>query len=123
MNITIRSSGVKEAIAGFRRLPPIVRAETTIEGRTSAERVAREAGQVAPVRTGRLRAAIGWKQTELGGAAGVDETRAPYWRHVEFGTVRTPARPMFRPAIERQRGHAQRNLDAAIVRADRKAQR
>lgn len=35
-----------------------------------------------------------------GGAAGNTRVPPTYWRHVEFGTEDTPARPFLRPALE-----------------------
>lgn len=58
--------------------------------------------------TGRLRAAITSKSTGTSGRVGIapgfglNGRPGPeiYWRFVEYGTVRVPARPFFRPAAE-----------------------
>jgi HK97 gp10 family phage protein len=67
--------------------------------------IAQRARALVPVRTGALKAAIGStpaRKTASGpsGRVGTTTPDAWYWRFVEFGTVRTPARPFFRPAAD-----------------------
>ena len=62
--------------------------------------------------TGRLKASITSKATATAGRVGIapgfgigGSSKGPevYWRFVEYGTVRVPARPFFRPAAEREK--------------------
>jgi HK97 gp10 family phage protein len=62
--------------------------------------------------TGRLKASIVSRATATAGRVGIAGSvssslthKGPdtYWRYVEYGTVRVPARPFFRPAAEREK--------------------
>lgn len=62
--------------------------------------------------TGRLKASITSRATATAGRVGIAGSvssslkyKGPetYWRFVEYGTVRVPARPFFRPAAEREK--------------------
>ena len=52
------------------------------------------------VRTGKLRSQIVSSSTGLNGRVGFASKEVFYWRFVEFGTVRLPARPFIRPSAE-----------------------
>lgn len=48
--------------------------------------------------------------------AGIDRKIAPHAHLVEFGTVRAPAHPFFRPAIEEAMPKASMNIRAALAK-------
>lgn len=73
----------------------------------------REARSIVPVRTGKLRDAIFadyGDPTKPNVLVGVNYRKAPHAHLVEFGTVKTPAHPYFRPAVT-----ATRSLMAATI--------
>lgn len=61
--------------------------------------VAQRARTFVPVRTGRLKRAITSRAIKLRGRVGFSE-KVPYWRFVEFGTVKRVSHPFIRPAVE-----------------------
>lgn len=99
----------KRAIAAVPEAAKALAADAVAKSTFSLEQTARALAPRGP--TGRLRAAITSKATATAGRVGIapgfGTGRGPgpdvYWRFVEFGTVRVPARPMFRPAAERER--------------------
>ena len=68
----------------------------------------------APVRTGKLRGNVTWESQREGGQlrATIGVRRdAFYSRFLEFGTVKMPARPFFRPALQRAKDDMFRALE------------
>lgn len=61
--------------------------------------VAQRARSLASVRTGRLKRAILSLSNGLRGRVGFSE-KVPYWKFVEYGTVKMSARPFIRPSVE-----------------------
>jgi HK97 gp10 family phage protein len=99
----------KRAIAAVPEAAKALAADAVAKSTFAVEQAAR--ARAPRGLTGRLRAAITSKATATAGRVGI----APgfgisgrpgpevYWRFVEYGTVRMPARPMFRPAAEQER--------------------
>jgi HK97 gp10 family phage protein len=99
----------KRAIAAVPEAAKALAADAIAKSTFAVEQAAR--ARAPRGLTGRLRAAITSKSTGTAGRVGI----APgfgiggrpgpevYWRFVEYGTVRMPARPMFRPAAEQER--------------------
>ena len=69
-----------------------------------AERVAEDARQLAPVRTGQLRDSIRVEATREGAEVGTDVEYAPY---VEYGHRGVPPHPFLGPAVEMHRRDAE----------------
>ena len=100
----------KRAIAAVPEAARLLAADAVAKSTFSVEQSAR-AGAPRGL-TGRLRAAITSKSSGTSGRVGIapgfglgGKTKGPeaYWRFVECGTVRFPARPFFRPAAEREK--------------------
>lgn len=114
----------------LRALPDLAKAQAQRVQDETAKRVADGARRRAPVRTGRLKAAIDWRSDpkRVRSLVGVRQTRGAarageifegeqqdpfYWKYLEYGTVKMAARPMFRPAAEAVRSdHATRLVRA-----------
>lgn len=111
---------MKQANAALRKLPPQAKREAQGAMNTTAERVAAGATARAPERTGLLKGSIRWESrpSAVMAVVGVD-TRAFYWKFLEYGTVKMSARPMFRPAAEAERdAHLERLQEALEHAAD-----
>lgn len=64
-------------------------------------KVDRSAKDRCPVDTGRLRSSITWRLgRDSQGLLGIVGTNVEYAMYQEFGTVRTPAQPFLRPALQ-----------------------
>jgi HK97 gp10 family phage protein len=100
----------KRAIAAVPELAKVLASDAVAKSTFSVEQSARA---LAPRGlTGRLKASITSKATATAGRVGIagsvsssPKFKGPeaYWRFVEYGTVRVPARPFFRPAAEREK--------------------
>lgn len=104
--------GLRAAIA---KLPGVAQKRVSAAVDVTAEAILQDARASAPVRTGRLRAAIFSKILRRDGdrlrvRVGVS---SPYALHVEFGTVRTPAQPFLGPAGDAQGSRFEQRIDAA----------
>jgi HK97 gp10 family phage protein len=93
--------GLKEANAALRRLPEHVQPRVQKIIDTSAFQLARGAASKAPVASGTLKQSIGWKSRprSLSAIVFVDSPGF-YWKYIEYGTVKRPARPFIRPIGE-----------------------
>lgn len=105
---TSRLDGFDATKRALKAAPELVRvlgADAIAKSTFAVEQTARA---LAPQQTGALRQAITSKSSGLSGrvgiAGGIINGRRPevYWRFVEYGTVRMPARSMFRAAAERE---------------------
>lgn len=87
--------------------PEVARTHASSAVASSTFAVAQRARSMVPVDTGRLRDAIASNRPtarSLVGRVGLDASLAQgYWYFIEFGTVKMPARPFFRPAAEMER--------------------
>jgi HK97 gp10 family phage protein len=100
----------KRAIAAVPEAAKLLAADAIAKSTFAVEQAARA---LAPRGlTGKLKASITSKSTATAGRVGIAPGFGPggkapgpevYWRFVEYGTVRVPARPFFRPAAERER--------------------
>lgn len=83
------------------RAPEVVRKHASVVVGLTTIRIAQRARVFAPESTGLLKREIlaDHKDGKLTGFVGVSES-AFYWRFHEYGTVKMPARPFFRPAAE-----------------------
>lgn len=106
--VTSSLDGFEAVRAAFKAAPEKVRVLAGDAVAVSTFATAQGARAFAPRRTGALREAITSKTIGLNGRVGLvgGEVRGErpdvYWRFVEFGTVKVPARPFFRPAAERE---------------------
>lgn len=88
-------------------LPALMDAATA----AAAERIADDARERVPVRTGKLRDAIHTERRAPGEHAVVAGNTSAFYGHIiEFGGARTPPRPFLIPALESNREQA---VDAA----------
>jgi HK97 gp10 family phage protein len=85
--------------------PELARVHASSAVATSTFAVAQRARSLVPVDTGTLKASIDTSRTVSGltGRVGLSGNDAFYWRFVEYGTVKMPARPFFRTAAELER--------------------
>ncbi len=94
---------------------------------STAYGVAQRAKALVPVATGSLKRSITFTARGLNGRIGIASTeifegdRRPdvYWRFVEFGTVRVPARPFFRPATEAESVDFERRIRGVATKIER----
>lgn len=121
MKVAITLTGMREANRSFGRLPSLMRAELGREMKTATQTIAGRIADRAPRRTGRLAAAVSARarNDERGASVVIDESLAPYWKHVEHGTSRMSARPFVRTGIMAAEGSHQGQVDQAAARADR----
>lgn len=87
------------------RAPEVARVHASSAVAASTFAVSLLAQSLVRVDTGLLKSSIGSTRTVSGlvGNVGITNRAAFYWRFVEFGTVKVPARPFFRPAAEQER--------------------
>lgn len=111
--------GFEATKRAFAAVPELAKsyAEDVVAKSTFA--VGQRAQALAPVRTGKLRASIAASSSGLNGRVGLISKDAYYWRFVEFGTVRIPARPFFRPAAEAEADPYVRAMAAIGPRIER----
>lgn len=116
--------GLREAVAALRKLPVDMRADAQAAINTTAFQVARSAQASVRRRTGLLASRIEWEARPRSLSAVVRIAGdAFYWKFIEYGTVRMPARPFLRPAaMAAERDHEQR-LNQAIDKSLRKLER
>lgn len=123
--VTAQLVGFEQTRRALAAVPDRVRLLSADAVAASTFSLAQTARAMAPRDTGALRQAIVSKSTGLNGRVGLSPDvingRHPqvYWRFVEFGTVRVPARPFFRPAAEREREafiKRMRNIGPALER-------
>jgi HK97 gp10 family phage protein len=123
MATTTEFVGLKQCNAALKQLPELARGEAQQVMDVTAFQVARMAADRAPARSAtpkhgiHLKDAITWKRRRFGAVVGVDP-RAFHWKFWEYGTVKMPATPMFRPAAEAVRGTHQRQMAEALTRAN-----
>ncbi|MGE0294968.1 MAG: HK97-gp10 family putative phage morphogenesis protein [Hyphomonadaceae bacterium] len=116
MNIDFKVEGLRELDKALNKLPLKARGNIMRNALSKAmEPVKRSAVSLAPIRTGNLRQSIVKRtSTPKGGNGFVAEARVSvttdgwYGMFHEFGTVKLPARPFIRPAIDN-------NADAALA--------
>jgi HK97 gp10 family phage protein len=84
----------------FAKAPESVQRHAADVIEKSAFAVAQRMRSLVPVRTGKLKSRIASTATGLNGRVGFSDRDAFYWKFVEYGTVRMPARPFVRPAAE-----------------------
>lgn len=99
------------------RLPRItveMQARVTAAVRAGAETVAQEAQSRAPVASGDLSRSIHVEQDGDDVHVVAGDSDVFYGHLVEFGTVRTPARPFLVPALEARRDEIVTAVTAAV---------
>lgn len=103
--VTAKLEGFERTMKALEAAPEVARTHASSAVASSSFAVAQRARSLVPVDTGRLRDSINSSRVSarsLVGRVGLDAT-AGYWYFVEFGTVKMPARPFFRPAAELER--------------------
>lgn len=124
-NVSMTLDGVDKLKAAVARQPELVRRHMTGVIQATSFSVAQRAKALAPVDTGALKSSITAQSRGLSGSVrvqgGVIHGRRPeiYWRFIEYGTVKTPARPLFRAATEAETSAFEtriRNIVPAIER-------
>lgn len=95
--MTLKLEGAEELKRLLRQTPESIKSRVSGVIATSTFSVAARMRQSAPARTGKLSASITSDATGLRGRVFIG---AYYWHFIEFGTVRMPARPFVRPAVE-----------------------
>jgi HK97 gp10 family phage protein len=105
--ITMTLTGMEGLQRALTVAPDLVQRGAADAVAKTAFAIAQRARALVPVRTGTLKAAITSASTKTSGRVGVDARAghgsakpAVYWRYVEFGARKIPARPFFRPAAE-----------------------
>jgi HK97 gp10 family phage protein len=103
--VTMRLEGFETLQRALARAPDLVAALSSDAVQASSFAVAQRARALVPVASGDLRAAIESTSSGTNGRVGLVALGGPlgptrYWRFVEFGTARHPARPFFRPAAD-----------------------
>jgi HK97 gp10 family phage protein len=104
------------------RLPQIV-AELPVAVRAalvaSAQKIAQDAKDRVPVKSGRLRDGIHVEIGEEGVLVVAGDRDVFYGHMVEHGTTHSPPHPFLVPALEQNRGETVAAIDAAIRKAAR----
>lgn len=105
--VTMRLEGFDALQRALTRAPELVKALSGAAVQASAFSIAQRARSLVPVASGDLQASIEAASTGTTGRVGVIDLGGPlgprrYWRYVEYGTVRRPARPFFRPAADEE---------------------
>lgn len=100
--VTLSLDGFGPLQRALKAAPDVVRNYASSAVATSAFAVAQRARSLVPVATGTLKREIESSRVVGGltGRVGIASAAGSYWRFVEFGTIRMPARPFFRPAAE-----------------------
>jgi HK97 gp10 family phage protein len=117
MATELKLTGVDELLAELARLAPDLTAEASTLERTIAEQTAEQLRAALPVVTGRLRASVQVQRESSTSPARVFTriaVTAPYAEHVEYGTHRTPPRPVFVPITRRGREAFAKAVSAAV---------
>lgn len=110
-SVTMEISGLKELADKLRTMGADLTRTALKAGVRDAAKIVRDDARVRnPDDTGLTERAIYYKgvkkesndhqQTFIVGVKTRGSLKAPYWRHVEFGTAEQPARPFLRPAFE-----------------------
>lgn len=100
---TMTITGLEALQAAIKETPKIVRTHVAGAIRESTFAVADRMRRLVPHRSGDLLESItasAPKGSGVSGLVGFDNPRVFYWRFLEFGTVKMPARPFIRPAAE-----------------------
>lgn len=92
--------GFEATRRAFAKAPEAVQSAAADVIAKSSFAVAQRMRSLVRVRTGRLKSQIVSSSSGLNGRVGFASKDVFYWRFVEFGTVRVPARPFVRPAAE-----------------------
>lgn len=116
--IDAKLTGLDELRRQLPRVPAATQRHVGQAIEQTAAAVLQDAKAAAPVRTGRLRAALAIRLTRAGNrirarVAITDPVAATYAAHAEFGTTRTPARPFLHPAAHGQASRHQARLAEA----------
>jgi HK97 gp10 family phage protein len=95
MDLSVSVEGIPEAVRRLREVPRKVDTKAAASVRGACMRIVRRAKQLVPVRTGALQRNITYRLSGTRGYVGIAGTEGPaiYWRFVEFGTVKSAARP------------------------------
>lgn len=123
--VTVTVEGLEALKAAVQRCPDDARRHLSDVVQATAFSVAQRAKALAPVDTGALKASIASTSRGLSGRVGLSggmvRGKRPdiYWRFVEFGTVRTPARPLFRAATEAESSTFEKRLRDASAKIER----
>jgi HK97 gp10 family phage protein len=104
--ITMQIKGLPQLQRTAARLPGVAQEHAQATVASAVRAVEARARSLVRRDTGALQGAIHGRVEGLRGGVGIaggminGRRPATYWRHVEFGTVRVPARPFLRPAAE-----------------------
>jgi HK97 gp10 family phage protein len=136
----VKIKGKDEFLRQLQALPDAMRAEITKTLEVSAEETTDLMKRFAPVKTGALRASIGWNfgapkegsrlssparsakgEADLAAVMYAGDEVAFYARFQEFGTKKMAANPFFYPGYRYGRKRAKSRLSRAIRNGARKA--
>lgn len=103
--VTMQLEGFSALQRALTRVPDQVATLSATAVQVSTFAVAQRARAMVPVASGDLKSAIEGASSGTSGRVGLVALGGPlgpmrYWRFVEFGTARRPARPFFRPAAD-----------------------
>jgi len=99
--IVLKLDGVPQLRRTIQRSSALATSRCRTLVKSSAAAVADRARTLAPMATGRLRRAIQHDAQGLSASVLIG-AEAPYWRFVEYGTVRMAAQPFLRPSAEQE---------------------
>lgn len=115
MNIDFELEGVQKLFRNLRGIQQKVLDNMESIIKRAAEKIADDAGRLAPERTGRLSESIEIKRLEITkdkirigvGPVGEDVF---YWYFVEYGTAKMSAQPYLRPAFDENKDAVKREI-------------
>ncbi len=105
-NETFRIEGMGAAIRQFRKAPGVARTYLAQAVQVTEISARSKVAAAAPRRTGALAHAVTSRSTGLKASISIEggeiygQTPSVYWRFVEFGTSRVPARPFIRASAD-----------------------
>lgn len=119
--VTMKLEGLETLQRALTAAPHALRRHTSDVIRETTWQVADRMRQRVPVRTGTLLSEIEAHVPVTRGVVGriTIGPEAWYWRFVEYGTVRVPARPFIRPATDEESGPFLARINAMVPSLER----
>jgi HK97 gp10 family phage protein len=118
VSVEINVAGAEDLRQALSRLDKEMQAQVQRQLADWAAKVKTHAQQLAPVRSGNLRDSIFVKTQNWNAQVGAE---VPYAAAIEFGTLRTQARPFLQPALKEHLPQLEQVLVAALNAAKTEA--